>query len=123
MDRRLTHQALVGLICFSLNLALMWWLVAYQQLHVLVATVICFFALNALGHTLSRRFVFFTSNRTYGSSLLRHTIVVGTSLALNVAAMAFAIEVLGVPYLLASACIAATFFLGNFVAHRDWTFR
>ena len=117
------RQGVVGMVCFVLNLALMWSLVEILGLHVLPATAICFFALNAIGHHLSRLVVFRHSERTYGHSLTRFSLVMALSFALNLSAMALTTQWLEMPYLLASTLIAALFFVGNFVAHRDWTFR
>jgi putative flippase GtrA len=119
----LLRHAALGSAFFLGNLALMWMLVALASLHVLTATVICFFVLNALSHHLSRRFVFNHSGRRYRHSLGRYLAVMAISLALNLAGMAMATQWLQIPYLLASSMIAILFFLANFIAHRDWTFR
>ena len=119
----LLRQGVVGMVCFVLNLALMWSLVEILGLHVLLAAAICFFALNAIGHHLSRIVVFRHSSSAYGHSLVRFNLVMAVGFALNLSAMALTTQWLGIPYLLASALIAALFFIGNFVAHRDWTFR
>lgn len=119
----LLRQGLVGLACFCLNLLLMWYLVAIARIHVLAATAICFFVLNAVGHHLSRILVFVAPRPGYKKSLLRFMLVMAASLTLNLAAMALATQWLGLPYLLASTAIAALFFVGNYIAHRDWTFR
>lgn len=120
---RVARQALVGVFCFGLNLVLMWALVAVAQLPVLAATAICFFALNAVGHHLSRRHVFPDAGNPYHHSFARFLAVMATSLALNLAAMAIATKWLDLHYLLASTCIAALFFFANYLAHRHWTFR
>lgn len=119
----LLRQGVVGIVCFVLNLALMWSLVEILGLHVLLATAFCFFSLNAIGHHLSRTVVFRHSVSTYGHSLTRFNLVMAVSFALNLSAMALTTQWLEIPYLLASALIAALFFIGNFVAHRNWTFR
>ena len=101
----------------------MWSLVALAGLDVLIATTICFFLLNGIGHHLSRIFVFRHANTPYEVSLARYIIVMGISFMLNLIAMFAASQWFGIPYLAASALIAAVFFIGNFVVNRDWTFR
>lgn len=113
----------VGGLCFVLNLLLMWSLVSVAGLDVLVATAICFFVTNAVGHHLSRTLVFRHGKYPYETSLMRFTATMAISLALNLSAMAAATRWLGIHYLAASALIAALFFIGNYVAHREWTFR
>ena len=110
MPAPLLRYGLLGGACFSLNLLLMWTLVAVA-------------VLNLFSHHYSRELVFGNSGRRYSKSLIRYSRVMAASFALNLAAMAIATQWLEVPYLLASALIAGLFFLGNFVAHRDWTFR
>ena len=119
----LIRQGIVGAACFSLNVALMWSLVALAALPILIATAICFFLVNAVGHHMSRIFVFKSGESAYSTSLLRYVLVMAASFILNLSAMATATQWLDVHYLAASAMIAAAFFIGNFLAHREWTFR
>lgn len=120
---KLFRQGVVGMACFIINILLMWWLVASVGTGVLQATAICFITVNALGHHLSRALVFPGAGNAYSQSFVRFMLVMGLSLLTNLAAMALAVNWLGMPYLLASAAIAALFFIGNFVLHLNWTFR
>lgn len=117
------RQSIVGLTCFFFNLLLMWYLVGIAHFHILWASTICFFVLNAIGHHLSRKFVFADSSNRYTQSFFRFVLVMVISLMLNLGAMSLATSWLGLPYLLASAAIAAIFFFANFTMHNRWTFR
>lgn len=120
---RVVRQGLIGALCFSLNLMLMWALVAIFKLHILVASTLCFATLNALGHHLSRTFVFTDADNRYRHSFIRFFSVMGASLALNLAFMTIGIKLFGLHYLLTSAGIAMIFFMANYLVHRNWTFR
>lgn len=129
----LLRHAVLGGGCLGLNLLLMWGLVELLGADVLVATAACFVVLNVFSHHVSRAWVFGldaavtdASRREvqpYHRSLLRYLAGMGVSLGLNLALMAVAVRHFGMPYLFASILIAAVFFIGNFVLHRDWTFR
>ncbi|MBV8618094.1 MAG: GtrA family protein [Curvibacter sp.] len=120
---RLVRQGLIGALCFGLNLFLMWTLVAILKLDIFIATTICFFVFNALGHHLSRTFVFYDALNRYEQSLIRFLAVMATNLALNLVFMAIAVKLFGLYYLFASAGIAACFFIVNYLIHCRWTFR
>ncbi|MCW7538974.1 GtrA family protein [Aquabacterium sp. A7-Y] len=117
------RYGLVGGSCLALNLLMMWLFVEHAGMPVLGATIICFILINPIGHHLSRLLAFKEARRTYAASLTRFLVVSGLSLMANVGLMGFAVFWLGLPYLLASVCVAALFFLLNFLTHRKWTFR
>jgi putative flippase GtrA len=119
----LFRQALIGVVCLCLNLLLMWWLVARARMPVLGATTVSFFVLNVLAHHLLRSLVFASAHKPYPKSLLRFLLVMAGSLAFNLGAMVIATEWLGMHYLLGSIAIAGIFFVGNYSAHYNWTFR
>ncbi len=129
----LLRHAVLGGGCLALNLLLMWGLVELAGADVLVATAACFVILNVFSHHLSRAWVFGLDadasgdgregGQSYRRSLFRYLAGMGLSLGLNLALMMLAVQHFGQPYLLASILIAAFFFVGNFILHRDWTFR
>lgn len=100
----------------------MWYLVEILGLSVLWATVVCFFSINAIGHHFSRQWTFKARSPKYLRSFIRFFVVMTISLGLNIGLMYFLVIYIGWPYLFASAIIALFFFIGNFVAHRDWTY-
>ena len=119
----LIKHGFVGGGCFILNLLIMWILVQFANISVLFATAICFIVVNAIGHHLSRHFIFYDTANQYQKTLLRFFLTMSLSFVLNITAMAIAVYLFKLHYLIASACIAALFFIGNFIIHRDWTFR
>lgn len=123
LDSLLLRQGIVGLFCLSLNLLLMWWLIGFLEVNLLIATTICFFVLNSVGHHLSRTLVFANAKNKYKESLVRFFGVMAISLGLNLTSMYILVNRFGVPYLLASTFIAVFFFGANFVMHYFWTFR
>jgi putative flippase GtrA len=118
----LVRYLVIGGLAVGLNLVLFWLLVGLFGWPYLNATVVVFIAGNLFGYAANRRFTF-ESLASRGPELARWYLVMGISLAANLAAMAALVDGLGLHYLVASVVLSIAFALVNFAAHDQFTFR
>jgi putative flippase GtrA len=119
---RIVRFLVVGGLAVGLNLLLFWLLVGRLGWNYLLATVIVFFAGNLFGYAANRRFTFESRDRQ-GPEIARWYVVMGMSLAANLAAMAILVDGLRVNYLIASVVLSLGMAFVNYVAHDRFTFR
>ncbi|KAF1697890.1 hypothetical protein CSC62_08130 [Pseudoxanthomonas jiangsuensis] len=114
---------LVGLLSVGLNLALLAFLVGRIGLPYLMACLIAFFSLNALGYLLNKAFSFRLGAVPKLSEAGRYFLVMALSLVANLVLMYLLVDRVGLHYLLASAAISAMLAILNFMAHALFSFR
>jgi glycosyltransferase involved in cell wall biosynthesis/putative flippase GtrA len=114
---------LVGAFSVGLNLALLALLVGQLGLPYLVACLVSFFSINAIGYLLNKAFSFQLGAAPKLGEAGRYFAVMGLSLALNLCLMYLLVEIGGIHYLLASVAVSAVLALLNFVAHAVFSFR
>jgi putative flippase GtrA len=113
----------VGLVCVALNLALFAGLVGRLGWNYLAVTVLAFFAVNAVGFTLSRSWTFQATNDAVAPQVARYLVIQVLNLALNLFLMWLLVRVCGANAVTASLLISFFFAIANFLAQRNWAFR
>lgn len=76
----------------------------------------------AVNYTLARLFVF-DARRGHAGAIPRFLAAAAASMALNGAAMALLVEVLGLPYIPAQVLVTVALATVNYLASRYWAFR
>lgn len=112
----------VGGMCYVLSLALIFFLVAFAEVHYLVANGISFVFIVLLGHLMNRHATFKSGNR-YGPELARYAILSVLHAFTALTAVACLVELAGMHYLLAATVVAAFFALASYFFQRRIVFR
>lgn len=115
--------ALVGGTMAILNLLLLWWLIDRLHWNYLLACFLAFFALNLLGYLANKAYTFRLGGEVVPVELWRYYVVMGISLATNLALMALLVEVAGVRPLLAALVVTLVLAAANYAGHVWVTFR
>ena len=113
----------VGLVCVALNLALFAGLVGRLGWNYLAVTVLAFFAVNAVGFTLSRIWTFRATHEAAAPQAARYLVIQVFNLSLNLFLMWLLVRVCGANAVTASLLISFFFAIANFLAQRNWAFR
>lgn len=121
-DPRWARFLIVGGVCFSVNLVVLYAGTDLLGVHYLWATLASLWITNTLGWLLNRRWTFASRAPAAFAEYCRYLTVNLSSFALGMALMALLVGLLGIHYLVANACIAFAMALGNFLAHRSWSF-
>lgn len=123
--RRLSGQFLrfgvVGGLCFACGLLLVYVLTDLLQWHYLASTPVALVIVNLVGWALNRSWTFRVGRQRSLREFTRYLLVNLAAMAITTAAMALAVSVLGLHYLLACALVAGGMTIVNFVAHRLWS--
>jgi putative flippase GtrA len=119
----LARFCIVGLTCYTANILALAALCELAGMHYLAAYILVFFMGNALGYWLNKRFTFRVRNPLDRASMLRYLLVNTVMLVLSTVALRLLVESLHIPYLTATAIIAALNAPASFVAHRLVTYR
>ena len=121
-DERWWRFLVVGGVCFTANLIVLYVGTDVLRLHYLVSMLISIVIANTLGWWLNRRWSFRSRAKGLLAEYLRYFAVTLTSSAASFVLMAVLVSGLKLHYLLASGVIAVGMTLFNFVAHRGWSF-
>ena len=113
---------LVGGVCFTLNLVVLWLLTSVLGLHYLVSTMIAFFMLTPLGFWLQKLVTFRTPRARAPVEWPRYFATMGTSFAANIALMYILVSLLGLWYLAASVVVSVVLLASNFLVNDRWSF-
>ncbi|MXN75177.1 GtrA family protein [Burkholderia sp. 4701] len=119
---RFLRFALVGGLCASLNLSILWLFTSWLGWSYLVGVVFSFFSVNWLGLWLNNRFTFNRESKPRAKEIKRYYATMSGALALNFATMYAMVSVLGIHYLLACILLTLLFTIVNFLTHCIWTF-
>lgn len=122
LDRRLLRFIVVGGICFTTNLLVLYVGTDGLGFHYLASMALSIVIANTLGWILNRKWTFCRSSIPWWMEYSRYMSVSISSTVISLALMVFCVNFLGLHYLLASAIIAAGMMVLNFVAHREWSF-
>jgi putative flippase GtrA len=120
---QLARFCIVGLTCYTANILALAALCELLGMHYIPAYILVFFMGNALGYWLNKRFTFGLRAGPDRTSMLRYQLVTLVMLAISTAALHVLVESVHVPYLTATAIIAAVNAPASFVAHRLVTYR
>ncbi|CAN0621893.1 GtrA domain-containing protein [Burkholderia multivorans] len=119
---RFVRFALVGGLCASLNLSILWFFTSWIGWHYLIGVAISFFSVNWLGLFLNHRFTFNRASRPTIREVKRYYAVMSGALLLNFVMMYTMVSVLGINYLLSCILLTLLFTIFNFLTHSVWTF-
>ncbi|KVN35430.1 hypothetical protein WJ63_35870 [Burkholderia pyrrocinia] len=119
---RFLRFALVGGLCASLNLVILWLFTSWLGWNYLVGVIFSFFSVNWLGLSLNNRFTFNRESRPRTREIKRYYATMSGALTLNFVTMYAMVSVLGINYLLACILLTLLFTIFNFVTHCVWTF-
>lgn len=119
---QLIRFLLVGGVCTTLNLLLLWSLVTHAGFHYLTAATACFVVINLAGFYMNRIFSFKATHIGPGRQLAKYYAVMAASLTLNLSLMYLLVDLFSLHFLLSSMAVTLLFFAGNFLAHRFFTF-
>lgn len=119
---RILRFGLVGATCALLNLALLFVGTDIIGLDYLVSVTIAFFAINLVGFLLNKHYAFRDRQPQVVRQAARYYVVLGLSLAANLALMGLLVDGLGVHYLVASVIVTVLFAALNFLGHLRITF-
>lgn len=122
LDKRLLRFIVVGGICFTTNLLVLYAGTEVMRLHYLLSMALSILIANSLGWILNRQWTFTSKNFHCWAEYARYMSVTLSSTLISLALMILLVDLLGFHYLLASATIAAAMTIVNFIAHRDWSF-
>lgn len=122
LERRLLRFIVVGGICFTTNLLVLYVGTAILGFHYLASMATSIVVANSLGWTMNRHWTFLKSSLPWWVEYCRYMSISFSSTMISLALMIFCVSLLGIHYLFASAVIAACMMMLNFVAHRDWSF-
>ncbi len=120
---QLARFCIVGLTCYTANILALAALCELVGMHYIPAYVLVFLMGNALGYWLNKRFTFALRNRLDRAAMLRYLLVNCIALVLSMAALHLLVESVHMPYLTATAIIAAVNAPASFVAHRLVSYR
>jgi putative flippase GtrA len=115
--------ALVGGLCFGLNLALLYLAVEIAHLHYLLASALCLWVVTGVGFFLNRRWTFSGSGTNFWPQLSRYYTVSLGRFFLNVGIIAFLVDVLHIHYLVSNIGLGIGLTLVNFWIQKNWTFK
>ncbi len=121
-DERWWRFLVVGGVCFTANLIVLYVGTDVLGLHYLVSMLLSILIANTLGWWLNRRWSFRSRARGLVAEYLRYFAVTLTSSFLSLILMAVLVSGLRLHYLAASSAIAVGLTLFNFLAHRGWSF-
>lgn len=119
---RIIRFLIVGGLCAGLNLALLSFLTGNLGIHYLVATLISFATVNALGFLLNKYYTFGRSATDFLPELTKYYATMLTSVIANVTLMYVLVDLLSLHYLIASIVVMAILTIANFLTHSGWTF-
>ena len=114
--------ALVGGVCFTLNLVALWLLTSVLGVHYLLSTMLAFLTLTPLGFWLQKLLTFRTPPAAAPVEWPRYFVTMGSSLAANIALMYLLVSLLGVWYLAASVVVTVVLLATNFIVNDRWSF-
>lgn len=120
--RRFLRFALVGVLCASLNLSILWFFTSWIGWNYLVGVVFAFISVNWLGLSLNKRFTFNRQSRPKVREVKRYYVVMAGTVVLNFVMMYLMVSVLGINYLLSCVFLTLIFAIFNFMTHFAWTF-
>lgn len=113
----------IGIICTFLNLGLLTFQVEVLSMNYTAAIVVCFWLVNYIGFYLNRHFSFQASNGNFFRQAKQYYVIMGCSLLANLTLMMILVEYFEFHYFYSSLLVTGLFFMGNFLAHKLWTFR
>lgn len=90
--------------------------------HYLLSMAASIVIANTLGWLLNRRWTFIGGTLSWWKEYIRYMSISLSSILISLFLMAVCVSALGINYLLASGGIAILMLLGNYIAHRDWSF-
>jgi len=122
LDYRLTRFLLVGGICYSLNLLLLYCFTAIAGLHYMVSVLLAFIMVNSAGYLMHRRYTFHQGADHFWIGLWKYNLVLLSSCFWVLSLMYILVSWLGVWYLLANIIITIGITGYNFLLHKKWTF-
>jgi len=119
---QLMRFACVGGVCFFTNLAVLYCGTELLGWHYLLSMAASIVIANTLGWLLNRRWTFIGGTLSWWKEYIRYMSISLSSILISLFLMAVCVSALGINYLLASGGIAILMLLGNYIAHRDWSF-
>ena len=118
----LARYGLTGALGASLNIGVVLLLTHYGKVHYLLSLIISSILVTVVGFFLNRSWTFRKSGRAQSSEFLRYVVITATQVVVGVVVCAALVELLGIHYLLAVACVAALSAPVIYLLHRGWSF-
>ncbi|NCO74522.1 MAG: GtrA family protein [Cyanobacteria bacterium] len=114
---------LVGGLCLTFNLGILWILTDKFFLEEMLATIIGFFLSNLLGFFLNKYFTFKVRNTNIWKEIYKYYAVMTSSFIANLIAMFILVKLLNIWIVYASLMIAIIFYVYNYFMHKNWSFK
>ena len=114
---------LVGGLCLTFNLGILWILTDKFFLEEMLATIIGFFLSNLLGFFLNKYFTFKVRNTNIWKEIYKYYAVMTSSFIANLIAMFILVKLLNIWIVYASLMIAIIFYVYNYFMHKNWRFK
>ncbi|WP_373478463.1 GtrA family protein [Geminocystis sp.] len=114
---------LVGGLCLTFNLGILWILTDKFFLEEMLATIIGFFLSNLLGFFLNKYFTFKVINTNIWKEIYKYYAVMTSSFIANLVAMFILVKLLNIWIVYASLMIAIIFYVYNYFMHKNWSFK
>jgi putative flippase GtrA len=123
LRRQFAKFVMVGLLCSTLNLLMLYVLISYFNINYILSTLIALLSINFLGFYLNKYYTFQTSKRKFWKELWKYYSVMFSSFLLNLFFMYVLVGVFKMWYIYASLTITIGFLFYNFLMHKSWSFR
>ncbi len=120
--REIARYLITGVVGVSVEVALTVLLTERFGLNYLVSLTLASVVAILIGFLLNRSWTFRKRGRTVVAEFARYVLVTLANIGIGLAACAFLVEDVRVPYVYAIALVAATFAPLNYLVHRAWTF-
>lgn len=115
--------SMVGGICLTFNIGILWLLTSYFKIEDLTATVIGFFLSNLLGFFLNKYFTFKVTNTNIFQEIYKYYAVMTSSFIANLFLMFILVKIFKIWVVYASIMVAIIFYIYNYLMHKNWSFK
>lgn len=121
--REIIKFSIVGALCLTFNVAILWILTDKFAVEEMMATIIGFFFSNLLGFFLNKYFTFKVTNTNIWKEIYKYYAVMTSSFIANLFLMFILVKLLNIWIVYASLMIAIIFYIYNYLMHKNWSFK
>lgn len=121
--REIIKFSIVGALCLSFNVAILWILTDKFTVEEMIATIIGFFFSNLLGFFLNKYFTFKVTNTSIWKEIYKYYAVMTSSFIANLFLMFILVKLLNIWIVYASLMVAIIFYVYNYLMHKNWSFK
>ncbi|MBL1208661.1 GtrA family protein [Geminocystis sp. GBBB08] len=121
--REIIKFTIVGIVCLSFNIVILWILTDKFKVEEIMATIIGFFFSNLLGFFLNKYFTFKITNTNIFKEIYKYYAVMTSSFIANLFLMFILVKIFHIWIVYASLMVAILFYIYNYFMHKNWSFK